>query len=55
MEEAWYDDWRFLTGAGRLHSTEFAAPFRGLALPRDVIDKIYSGNARRLFPSAWRR
>lgn len=55
MEAAWHDDWRFLTGADTLHSIEFAAPFRGLALPRDVIDKIYAGNARRLFPSAWRR
>ncbi|WP_129645619.1 amidohydrolase family protein [Peristeroidobacter agariperforans] len=52
-DEAWHDDWRFLTGADTLRSTEFAASFRGLALPRDVIDKIYSGNARRLFPTAW--
>jgi hypothetical protein len=36
-----------------LHSAEFEAAFRGLALPRDAIDKIYSGNARRLFPTAW--
>lgn len=53
-DQAWRDDWRFLNGADTLHSTEFAAPFRGLALPRDVIDKLYSGNARRLFPTAWR-
>jgi predicted TIM-barrel fold metal-dependent hydrolase len=52
-DEAWRDDWRFLTGADTLHSAEFEAAFRGLALPRDVIDKIYSGNARRLFPTAW--
>lgn len=53
MEEAWHDDWRFLSSADTLRSAEFEAPFRGLALPRDVIDKIYSGNARRLFPTAW--
>jgi predicted TIM-barrel fold metal-dependent hydrolase len=52
-DEAWHDDWRFLTSADMLRSAEFEAPFRGLALPRDVIDKIYSGNARRLFPTAW--
>jgi predicted TIM-barrel fold metal-dependent hydrolase len=52
-DEAWRDDWRFLTSADTLHSVEFGASFRGLALPRDVIDKIYSGNARRLFPTAW--
>lgn len=52
-DETWRDDWRFLSSADLLRSAEFAASFRGLALPRDVIDKIYSGNARRLFPTAW--
>jgi predicted TIM-barrel fold metal-dependent hydrolase len=52
---AWLDDWRFLAGGQPLHSAEFVAPFRGLALPREVIEKIYSGNARRLFPTAWGR
>lgn len=50
---AWLADWRFLSGDAPLHSTEFDAPFRGLALPRNVIDKIYCDNARRLFPGAW--
>lgn len=52
-DETWRDDWRFLSSGDTLRSAEFEAPFRGLALPRDVIDKIYSGNARRLFPTAW--
>ena len=51
----WLDDWRFLTSDDALRSDEFAAPFHGLALPREVVDKIYSGNARRVFPKAWRR
>lgn len=51
--EVWLDDWRFLSSAETLHSQEFAAPVRGLSLPRDVVDKIYSRNARRLFPTAW--
>jgi predicted TIM-barrel fold metal-dependent hydrolase len=50
----WLNDWRFLVGSGELRSEEFDAPFRGLALPSDVVDKIYSANARRLFPSGWR-
>ncbi|MET0536075.1 MAG: amidohydrolase family protein [Steroidobacter sp.] len=50
----WLADWRFLSGADRLRSDDFDASFRGLALPRDVLDKIYYGNAQRLFPSAWR-
>jgi predicted TIM-barrel fold metal-dependent hydrolase len=51
--EAWLADWRFLAGSEELHSTEFDAPFRGLALPREVLEKVYAGNARRLFPTAW--
>ncbi|MDY6945461.1 MAG: amidohydrolase family protein [Pseudomonadota bacterium] len=51
--ETWLDDWRFLSTPDPLYSEEFAAPVRGLSLPRDVVDKIYSGNARRLFPAAW--
>jgi predicted TIM-barrel fold metal-dependent hydrolase len=50
----WLADWRFLAGGGELRSSEFDAPFRGLALPREVIDKVYHANARRMFPTAWR-
>jgi predicted TIM-barrel fold metal-dependent hydrolase len=50
----WLDDWRFLSGSTQLRSDEFDAPFQGLALPREVLDKIYHANARRLFPAAWR-
>jgi predicted TIM-barrel fold metal-dependent hydrolase len=51
--ESWLADWRFLAGSGELRSEEFGAPFCGLALPREVIDKVYRGNARRVFPTAW--
>jgi predicted TIM-barrel fold metal-dependent hydrolase len=51
--EAWLADWRFLVGAETLHSPDFDAPFAGLALPREVVDKILHANARRLFPGAW--
>ena len=50
----WMNDWKFLSGSGELRSDEFDAPFKGLALPREVLDKIYHANARRLFPAAWR-
>ena len=52
--EAWLADWRFLSGNAELHSGEFDAPFRGLDLPRPVLDKVYRENARRVFPTAWR-
>ena len=49
----WLEDWRFLTGSEELRSGEFDAPFGGLALPRDVLDKIYRTNARRLLRLGW--
>jgi predicted TIM-barrel fold metal-dependent hydrolase len=52
--EAWLEDWRFLSGDAELRSGEFEGKFRGLALPRAVLEKIYGGNARRIFPTAWR-
>ncbi len=51
--ETWLADWRFLTGDSQMQSGEFEGSFRGLALPRTVIDKIYRDNARKLFPRAW--
>ena len=54
VHEGWLADWRFLSGNTELHSEEFDAPFRGLELPREVLDKVYRENARRIFPAAWR-
>jgi predicted TIM-barrel fold metal-dependent hydrolase len=51
---AWLADWKFLAGSAESKSAEFDGSFRGLALPRAVIDKIYAGNARRLLPQAWK-
>jgi predicted TIM-barrel fold metal-dependent hydrolase len=50
----WVADWQFLAGSDELRSEEFDGPFRGLDLPREVIDKVYARNARRIFPTAWR-
>ena len=49
----WLQDWRFLVTSERMHSDDFDAGFRGLRLPRTVIDKIYRRNAERLFAGAW--
>jgi predicted TIM-barrel fold metal-dependent hydrolase len=51
--QTWLEDWRFLNTSETLHSPEFDGDFRGLALPNSVVDKIYSGNARKMFPGAW--
>lgn len=53
-EAAWRADWRFLVTGDRLTSVDLDAPFRGLALPAVVVDKLYRHNARRVFPQAWR-
>jgi len=49
----WLNDWRFLVTSDRMHSADFDAGFRGLHLPRAVVDKIYRRNAEALFPGAW--
>jgi len=36
-----------------MHSEDFDSAFRGLRLPRTVVDKIYRRNAERLFAGAW--
>jgi predicted TIM-barrel fold metal-dependent hydrolase len=53
IRRGWLDDWRFLTSAGPMHSEDFEGAFRGLRLPKEVVDKIYRRNAQALFPGAW--
>jgi predicted TIM-barrel fold metal-dependent hydrolase len=53
VHDGWVEDWRFLASAEPMHSLDFDAPFRGLQLPRSVIDKIYRRNAEALFRGAW--
>jgi predicted TIM-barrel fold metal-dependent hydrolase len=52
-DATWRSDWRFLNTADVLQSDDLAAPFRGLALPKAVVDKLYRANALRVFPTAW--
>jgi predicted TIM-barrel fold metal-dependent hydrolase len=49
----WLKDWRFLATSDRMHSDDFDGGFRGLRLPREVVDKIYRRNAEALFANAW--
>jgi predicted TIM-barrel fold metal-dependent hydrolase len=50
-DEFWRSDWRYLATAEVQHIDAINADVKGLALPKAVIDKIYYGNARRVF---WR-
>ena len=43
-------DWKFFTGNEKMTSMDFDKPFKGLKLPRQVIDKIYRKNAERWYP-----
>jgi predicted TIM-barrel fold metal-dependent hydrolase len=49
----WRQDWLFLVTDRKLRSPDLDRPFRGLHLPRSVVDKIYRGNAVALYPQAW--
>lgn len=51
--ETWLADWHFLNTADTLHSPDFDAAFKGLALPAAVVDKVYRVNAMRMYPGAW--
>ena len=53
IHHAWLQDWRFLATADVLRSADFPASFKGLHLPRAVLDKIYRRNALAVFPRAW--
>ena len=48
----WRSDWRYLATPRSQPVAAIRADTRGLALPRAVIDKIYYGNARRVFRAA---
>jgi predicted TIM-barrel fold metal-dependent hydrolase len=53
VHAAWLKDWEFLVTSHLMHSRDFEASFRGLQLPRAVIDKLYRGNAEALFVEGW--
>ncbi|HUA88176.1 MAG TPA: amidohydrolase family protein, partial [Steroidobacteraceae bacterium] len=55
IHQGWLEDWRFLASAEPMRSPDFEAAFSGLKLPRQVVDKIYRGNAEALFPGGWAR
>jgi len=43
----WLSDWTYLATGGTQHIKDIAADPKGLALPKDVIDKVYYSNAAR--------
>ena len=53
VHSEWLRDWQFLVTSDVMQSPDFKARFRGLKLPRKVIDQLYRRNAEALFTSAW--
>lgn len=47
MHDTWYRDWRYFVTDDSLTSNLVDEEFRGLMLPRDVVDKIYYQNAEK--------
>ena len=45
MHKIWSEDWRYFTSEDELTSVHFKGKFKGLHLPREVVEKIYSKNA----------
>jgi hypothetical protein len=52
-EGVWRMHWRYFNTADSFKVSDLDQPVKGLALPRDVVDKLYRTNAERAFPGAW--
>ena len=45
MHETWMDDWKYFTSEEEMTSDKFRGTFKGLRLPKNVVDKIFRENA----------
>jgi predicted TIM-barrel fold metal-dependent hydrolase len=50
IHEVWMHDWAFMTTDSTMTAPEVNGSFKGLELPREVIEKIYYKNALKWFP-----
>ena len=48
--EVWMRHWKFFTTDEKMRVPKVEGEFRGLKLPREVVDKIYRKNAEKWFP-----
>ncbi|MFO7447852.1 MAG: amidohydrolase family protein [Ignavibacteriaceae bacterium] len=53
--DKWLSDWMFMVTDSTMDSKDLDLPFKGLALPKIVIDKVYRLNAEKLFTKAWKK
>jgi predicted TIM-barrel fold metal-dependent hydrolase len=54
IRDKWLSDWKYLATDSVLTVSVVDGPIKGLALPREVIDRIYRENAVQAFGRAWR-
>ncbi len=52
-EGVWRMHWRYFNTVDSFKEADLDKPVKGLALPREVVDKLYHLNAERTFPGAW--
>ncbi len=50
LHEVWLRDWEFFVTDHVTAGRDFDGSFRGLKLPKEIVDKIYHGNAERWYP-----
>jgi hypothetical protein len=55
LDTVWRRDWRYFNTAESFAVPELDQPVQGLALPKEVVDKLYHLNAERRYPTAWRK
>ena len=51
--EKWLRDWKYFNTDETLSVPELTDPIQGIALPKEVVEKIYRINAMRMFPNCW--
>ncbi|SHF11599.1 Amidohydrolase [Mariniphaga anaerophila] len=49
MHQTWLQDWEYLVTDNKMTSSLVDGEFRGLKLPKEVVDKIYAGNAKKWY------
>ncbi|MBN1998439.1 amidohydrolase family protein [candidate division KSB1 bacterium] len=50
IHQVWLKDWAYFTTDAMMESEKVNEPFKGLALPREVVKKIYYKNAKNWYP-----
>lgn len=53
MMAVWQNDWKYFNTDEMVTVPQLDTPVQGIALPKEVVDKLYRLNAERIFPNAW--